>query len=115
MTPTRREVEALMKRCQTGVGGRNALNDAHSIMARCYGTLGALMLRVEELDKQLTVTDDRDRTHSAECWKWHRHHACAIRRVEELEATIVELEKGPVYEDQLPQFQRTLDTARGKE
>ena len=50
MTPTRREVDALMKRCQIGVGGRNALDDAHSIMARCYGTLGALMLRVEELE-----------------------------------------------------------------
>jgi len=50
MTPTRREVDALMKRCQIGVGGRNALDNAHSIMADCYGTLGALMLRVEELE-----------------------------------------------------------------
>ena len=54
MTPTRREVDALMKRCQIGVGGRNALDDAHSIMARCYGTLGALMLRVEELERGLS-------------------------------------------------------------
>ena len=38
-----------MKRCQIGVGGRNALDDAHSIMADCYGTLGALMLDVERL------------------------------------------------------------------
>lgn len=36
------DVEALMKRCQIGVGGRNALDDAHSIMAECYGTLGKL-------------------------------------------------------------------------
>jgi hypothetical protein len=42
-------VERLMKRCQRGVGGRNALEDAHSIMADCYGTLGRLMLEVEHL------------------------------------------------------------------
>lgn len=47
--PTRAQVDALMKRCQRGVGGRNALDDAHSIMAECYGTLGALMLEVEQL------------------------------------------------------------------
>ena len=45
--PTRPEVERLMKRCQTGVGGRNALDDAHSIMAECYGILGLLMSCVE--------------------------------------------------------------------
>ena len=44
---SRSSVERLMKRCQIGVGGRNALDDAHSIMAECYGTLGALMLAVE--------------------------------------------------------------------
>lgn len=38
------EVSALMKRCQIGVGGRRALDEAHEIMAECYGTLGALML-----------------------------------------------------------------------
>lgn len=38
------EVRALMKRCQIGVGGRRALDEAHEIMAECYGTLGALML-----------------------------------------------------------------------
>lgn len=36
------DVKILMKRCQVGVGGRNALDDAHSIMAECYGTLGKL-------------------------------------------------------------------------
>ena len=46
-TPDRKEIERLMKRCQSGVGGRNALDDAHSIMAECYGTLGLLMLDVE--------------------------------------------------------------------
>ena len=47
--PTRTEVDALMKRCQVGVGGRHALDDAHSIIAECSGTLGALMLEVEAL------------------------------------------------------------------
>lgn len=46
-TPQRTEVERLMKRCQIGVGGRNALEAAHGIMADCYGTLGLLMLCVE--------------------------------------------------------------------
>ena len=45
--PTRTEVEALMKRCQIGVGGRHALDNAHSIMADCYGTLGALAIGLE--------------------------------------------------------------------
>ena len=45
---TTAEVEALMKRCQIGVGGRHALDTAHDILAECYGTLGAL---VEERDR----------------------------------------------------------------
>ncbi|MBX3634037.1 MAG: hypothetical protein KF683_01340 [Rubrivivax sp.] len=45
--PKRADVDRLMKRCQIGVGGRHALDEAHSIMADCYGTLGALMLTVE--------------------------------------------------------------------
>ena len=36
------DVSELMKRCQRGVGGRNALDEAHDIMAECYGTLGRL-------------------------------------------------------------------------
>lgn len=47
---TTEKVEKLMKRCQIGVGGRNALDEAHSIMAECYGTLGAL---VQERDALL--------------------------------------------------------------
>lgn len=42
-------VERLMKRCQIGVGGRNALDDAHAIMAECYGALGALVRERDEL------------------------------------------------------------------
>lgn len=40
---TTEEAERLMKRCQRGVGGRGALDEAHSIMADCYGTIGALV------------------------------------------------------------------------
>ena len=47
---TTAEVEALMKRCQIGVGGRYALDTAHDILAECYRTLGAL---VEERDSLL--------------------------------------------------------------
>lgn len=47
---TTEDVERLMKRCQIGVGGRNALDTAHDIMAECYGTLGAL---VQERDRLL--------------------------------------------------------------
>jgi hypothetical protein len=43
------KVGRLMKRCQYGVGGRNALDDAHSILAECYGTLGALVQQRDEL------------------------------------------------------------------
>lgn len=60
MTVTRVEVDALMKRCQTGVGGKQALNNAHSIMAECYGTLGALMTQVETLRSVLADVSDWD-------------------------------------------------------
>lgn len=53
--PTRADVDALMKRCQVGVGGRNALDDAHSIMAECYGTLGRQQLEIERLRGALTA------------------------------------------------------------
>ena len=42
-----------MKRCQIGVGGMRALDDAHDIMAECYGTLGALMINVREMRGQI--------------------------------------------------------------
>ena len=41
----------LMKRCQIGVGGRNALEEAHSIMADCYGTIGALVSERDRLSR----------------------------------------------------------------
>lgn len=49
LAPTRAEVAALMKRCQIGVGGRHALDNAHSIMSDCYGTLGAMGAEIERL------------------------------------------------------------------
>ena len=50
MGPTTDAVERLMKRCQIGTGGRDALDIAHDIMSECYGTLGAL---VQERDRLL--------------------------------------------------------------
>jgi hypothetical protein len=48
---TRDRIEALMKRCQIGVGYnlRTAIDTAHSIMAECYGTLGAMMIEIERM------------------------------------------------------------------
>jgi len=51
------EVADLMKRCQRGVGGRNALNDAHDIMAECYGTLGRLEAERDAMRQQLAERD----------------------------------------------------------
>jgi len=47
--PKRDDADALMKRCQIGVGGRHALDNAHSIMAECYGTLGRQQIEIERL------------------------------------------------------------------
>ena len=46
---TRERIEDLMERCHIGVGGRHALDDAHDIMADCYGTLGAMMIEIERM------------------------------------------------------------------
>lgn len=46
------DVAELMKRCQRGVGGRNALDEAHDIMAECYGTLGRLEAERDTLRQQ---------------------------------------------------------------
>lgn len=59
------EVELLMKRCQRGVGGFGALNEAHDIMAECYGMLGKLsgerdvaLAECERLRKALNAIAD---------------------------------------------------------
>lgn len=66
LVPKRAEVDALMKRCQVGVGGWHALDNAHSIMADCYGTLGALAAELEamhdmrrELQAEIARLQDR--------------------------------------------------------
>jgi hypothetical protein len=62
------DAERLMKRCQIGVGGKNALDTAHDIMAECYGTLGALvqerdsLLRGEYICKRCGLRKDSDRS-----------------------------------------------------
>lgn len=63
------DVAELMKRCQRGVGGCNALDEAHDIMAECYGTLGRLESELaaleaecerlaDELDRKSVITGD---------------------------------------------------------
>lgn len=65
---TTEAVERLMRRCQIGVGGRNALDTAHNIMAECYGTLGALvqerdrLLRGEYICKRCGLRKDSERS-----------------------------------------------------
>ena len=49
---TRERIEALMKRCQIGVGPRQ-MNEAHDIMSDCYGTLGAMMSEIEALRSEI--------------------------------------------------------------
>ena len=62
------DAERMMKRCQIGVGGRNALDTAHDIMAECYGTLGALvqerdrLLRGEYICKRCGLRKDSERS-----------------------------------------------------
>ena len=62
------DAERLMKRCQIGVGGRNALDTAHDIMSECYGTLGALLherdglLRGEYICKRCGLRKDSERS-----------------------------------------------------
>ena len=58
LVPKRADVDALMKRCQIGVGGRSTLDNVHDIMADCYSTLGALMLEIERLHGICTGVHD---------------------------------------------------------
>ena len=70
MATTTEAVERLMKQCQIGVSGRNALDEAHDIMAACYGTLGALvqerdrLLRGEYICKRCGLRKDSERSTS---------------------------------------------------
>ena len=55
------DVDRLMKRCQVGVGGRRALDEAHDILSECYGTLGRQQIEIERLTAELAaMTADRD-------------------------------------------------------
>lgn len=62
------EAEKLMKRCQIGFRGRNALDDAHNLLAECYGTIGALvqerdrLLRGEFICQRCGIRKDSDRS-----------------------------------------------------
>jgi hypothetical protein len=44
-----------------GVGGKNALNDAHDIMAECFGVIGALLAERDRLMLEFCPKDmDQD-------------------------------------------------------
>lgn len=58
MTIKTKDVEILMKQCQIGVGGKDALNKAHNIMADCFGTLGALARERDQLQAELAKYRD---------------------------------------------------------
>lgn len=58
MTIKTKDIERLMKQCQIGVGGKDALNKAHNIMADCYGTLGALARERDQLQAELSKYRD---------------------------------------------------------
>ena len=58
MTIKTEDAERLMKKLQIGVGGRSALENAHSIMADCYGTIGFLL---SERDRLIIENSERDR------------------------------------------------------
>jgi hypothetical protein len=49
MKITTERAQKLMKRCQIGVGGRNALDEAHDIMAECFGVIVALVAERDAL------------------------------------------------------------------
>jgi len=69
---TRDRIERLMKRCQIGVGGRHALDDAHDIMAECYGSLGAMMIEIERLRLQVEhMRETASRSVSRELYEAH--------------------------------------------
>jgi hypothetical protein len=74
MSDTPKAIARLMKRCQIGVGGPNAIDDAHDIMAECYGTLGKLSADLAER------TRERDEAR-ADAAAWSRN---ALERVGEL-------------------------------
>lgn len=65
MQPKRADVSRLMKRCQIGVGGRHALDDAHDIMAECYGTLGRQQIEIERL--RMALHEIAEEWAGAEC------------------------------------------------
>ena len=44
------KARAAMKACQVGVGGRDALEKAHLIMADCYGIIGRFIANHEHRD-----------------------------------------------------------------
>ncbi len=81
------DATALMKRCQIGVPrGPNAYDELHSILAECYGTLGAMTAELARTNEQwekshqtaLAIQDERD--------KLRKDYATAAENVQKLDA-----------------------------
>ena len=71
---TRERIEALMKRCQIGVGPRQ-MNEAHDIMADCYGVIGSLVAERDSMREAIELW--LDAYDSPEAWMECRHRAKA--------------------------------------
>lgn len=96
------DVAALMKRCQIGVPrGPNAYDDLHSILADCYGTMGALgadNARLQDQCHRLTSTcDGMTRFRREEAEKAEAELA-ALR--EALQQIVVAADMHPVHMEQ---------------
>lgn len=73
MNITTQQAQRLMKRCQIGVGGSNALDDAHAIMADCYGVIGSLVAERDSMRDALELW--LDAYDSPEAWMECRNRA----------------------------------------
>lgn len=72
MTP-----EELMKKCQTGCGGHNALDDCNNLLAECYGTIGKMLKWIEEEGVRNNICTNSVTGKMCEgcgCKKYHKHN-----------------------------------------
>ncbi len=70
-----------MKRCQAGCGGARALDDAHALLAECYGTLGAL---AKDRDSWADQADDRARDAVDLVTAWRERYMAALQEADTL-------------------------------
>ena len=62
---TLQDAEAVMKKCQRGVGNYKAgLDDANNLLSECYSTIGRLIFEVEIKKGELSYLYGQDRVPS---------------------------------------------------